>query len=266
MANEHPESTDFASNLGGVLNNIAAIDLAARRFEPARTRLKEAIEWQRKAIAANPANPNYRQFLTNHLGYLASASRGLGDFEGAAAAERELAKHRDSDPTMLALDARLMSVLKGDPPRDNAERLRLAQRAYEKALHASAAKLWGDALASDPKLGDDRQAQHRYNAACAASLAGCGQGKDDPRPDEAAGGKLRRQAMGWLKEELAAWKAIAEGNKGSVAATLAHWKQDADLAGIRDEKELAKLPEVERKEWQALWRDVEGLLAKVSGK
>ena len=57
-------------------------------------------------------------------------------------------------------------------PKDKAERLRLAQRAYDKALHATAARLWAEALAADPKLGDDRQAQHRYNAACAAALAG----------------------------------------------------------------------------------------------
>ena len=30
---------------------------------------------------------------------------------------------------------------------------------------------FADALAADPKLADDRQAQHRYNAACAAALA-----------------------------------------------------------------------------------------------
>ena len=77
-----------------------------------------------------------------------------------------------------ALDARLAAIIKGDQqPKDNAERLHLAQRAYDKALHATAARLWAEALAADPKLGDDRQAQHRYNAACAAALAGCGQGQ-----------------------------------------------------------------------------------------
>ena len=97
-----------------------------------------------------------------------------------AEAERELAKLRESDPAMVALDARLSAIIKGDQqPKDNAERLALAQRAYDKALHATAARLWAEALAADPKLGDDRQAQHRYNAACAAALAGCwaGQGR-----------------------------------------------------------------------------------------
>ena len=119
-------------------------------------------------------------------------------------------KLRDSDPAMVALDARLSAIIKGDQqPKDNAERLRLAQRAYDKALHATAARLWAEALAADPKLGDDRQAQHRYNAACAAALAGSGQGKDDPKPDDAAKAKLRKQALDWLKAELSAWKRVS---------------------------------------------------------
>ncbi len=118
----------------------------------------------------------------------------------------------------------------------------------------------------DPKLGDDRQAQHRYNAACAASLAGCGQGKDDPKPDEAAKAKLRAQALDWLKAELAAWKTLATTNKEVVAKTLDHWKQDTDLAGVRDASALEKLPEPERKDWQAFWAEVDALRMQVGAK
>jgi len=270
LATEHGEMPEFASELGGSLNNVAAEDLIAGRFEAARTRLREAIEWQRKALASNPAHPTYRQYLNNHLTNLRRVARKLGDAEGVAEAERELAKLRDSDPAMIALDARLSAIIKGDQQsKDNAERLQLAPRAYDKALHATAARLWADALAADPKLGDDRQAQHRYNAACAAALAASGQGKDDPSPDAAAKAKLRRQALDWLTAELKAWKRISmivePGNKELVAKTLAHWKQDADLAGIRDEAVLAKLPEDERTLWQSLWADVDAMLKRVHG-
>ena len=47
-------------------------------------------------------------------------------------------------------------------------------------------------------------------------------------------------------------------------ATLHRWKADTDLAGIRDEKELAKLPEVERATFKQLWHDVDQILAKAS--
>jgi hypothetical protein len=51
-----------------------------------------------------------------------------------------------------------------------------------------------------------------------------------------------------------------------LPGTLAHWRKDADLAGIRDDEPLARLPDAERQQWQALWGDVRQLLADVQGK
>ena len=110
--------------------------------------------------------------------------------------------------------------------------------AYGRGLHAGAARLWAEALTADPKLGDDRQVQHRYNAACAAALAGCGEGKDDPAPDDGAKARLRRQAFDWLKSEISAWSKALESippqNRPVVRHTLDHWRQDRDLAGVHN--------------------------------
>jgi serine/threonine-protein kinase len=38
------------------------------------------------------------------------------------------------------------------------------------------------------------------------------------------------------------------------------WQQAPDLAGIRDPAALAKLPESERKECEALWAEVQALI------
>ena len=54
-------------------------------------------------------------------------------------------------------------------------------------------------------------------------------------------------------------------SKAKIAPTLQHWKADADLAGIRDEKELAKLPGEERAAFKQLWNDVDQLLTKAAG-
>ena len=133
-----------------------------------------------------------------------------------------------------------------DAAEDDADRLRLAYRAYQKGLHSSSARLFAEALTNDPKLADSRQTQHAYNAACAAALAGSGRGKHEPSPDDATKAKLRRQALDWLKAELLAWDRLdlpkLPGTKEIVGEALKHWKADTDLAGIRDEKELAKLP------------------------
>ena len=172
---------------------------------------------------------------------------------------------------LLALSQRLPAVLRGqDKPHDSAERLVFAQMAFDRKHFIAAARFWAEALASEPKLGDDRRTQHRYNAACAAILAASGQGKDDPPPDDAAKARLRTLALDWLKAELVAWTKLLESGpsqaRPGILQTLDHWKVDPDLAGIRDAAGLDKLPEPERKTWQALWADLEGPRKRAGGK
>jgi eukaryotic-like serine/threonine-protein kinase len=157
-------------------------------------------------------------------------------------------------------------VRRGEAPKDNPERLALAQRAYAIKQYAPATRLWAEALASDAGLATDRQAQHLYNAACAAALAASTPGKDDPPPDDAVKARFRVQAMGWLKAELAAWSKLLESGppavKPVVAQTLRHWQEDPDLAGVRDAKVIEALPESERDGWRTLWKDVAATLVK----
>jgi hypothetical protein len=152
----------------------------------------------------------------------------------------------------------------------NAGRLAFAQFAYDRKRFAFATQLWASALASDPKLGDDRQAGHRYNAAHAAVLAAAGQGKDEPPPGDAAKAKLRRQALDWLKAELTVWtKQLASGPpqaRPAIVQTLSRWQKDTDLAGIRAAAALAKLPTNERAAFAQLWADVAALLKKAQEK
>jgi serine/threonine-protein kinase len=141
--------------------------------------------------------------------------------------------------------------------------------AYRTKRFGPSARLYAESLRGDPKLAEDTNAENRYNAARAAALAGCRQGKDDPPPDDAARAKLRAQALGWLRDELAARSKLLDGGQPAARApvrrALEHWQADADLAGLRDEAELAKLPEGERRAWRALWEDVGTLLKKARG-
>jgi hypothetical protein len=270
LAKEHPESSDFASEVGSTLDSMALVDLGQKRFDQARSKLSDAMEWQKKALAVFADNALYLDKMSAHLTNLIAACRGLGRENEAVAAEAALLKLKSEDPRFRSLDSRLAEVLAGGPSRDNGERIALAQRAYDKALHAMAAKLWAEALASDPKIGEDREAQRRYNAACSAALAGSGRGTANPPPDEAAKAKLRSQARSWLAEERLAWaKFFESGNPQArqiIAQVLSHWKTDQDLAGVRDANALAKLPSAERTEWLSLWADVENLLKRVEAR
>jgi WD40 repeat protein len=170
--------------------------------------------------------------------------------------------------SVLARANRLPAILKGeDQPADNSERLAFAQMAYDGRRFTAAVRLWAEALAADPKLDTDCWNHYRFHAACAAAQAAAGRGQDKPSLDGAAKARLRRQALGWLKAELTAWRQASQiiepHVQEKVGDTLAHWKEGTDLAGIRDEKELARLPEEERKEWQSLWTDVDVLLTQI---
>jgi len=168
---------------------------------------------------------------------------------------------------MVELDRKLPAILAGKArPLDALETLGFAQICYFKKFHGASARLWAEAFQAEPKLAEDMQAQNSYNAACAAALAGSGQGKDNPPLDDATKARWRKQAVDWLKADLAAWSKLLDSAppeaRQSISQTLEHWKADTDLAGLRDAAPLAKLPEDEQKVCRAIWAEVDALLAK----
>jgi hypothetical protein len=168
---------------------------------------------------------------------------------------------------MVALEGKLPAFLKGAyQPRDTAERLGLARVCHARKLHHTASRLYVDAFTADPKVADDRQSLHRYNAACHAALAAAGQGEDAARLDDAAKGKLRGQAHDWLKAELTVWGKLLDAGpppaRATIGQVLRHWQRDSDLAGLRDKAALTKLPADERARLTQLWADVAALLKK----
>ncbi len=149
-------------------------------------------------------------------------------------------------------------------PSNNEERLAMIRWCRIQKLHRTASRLYAEAFAADPKLAEDLDAGRRYDAACFAALAAAGHGADPAELDEQERARLRKQAIGWLQAGLSALtKQIATvkpPDRAQVQKELRHWQNDADLAGVRDRELLAKLPEAEGKEWQALWAEVQALM------
>ena len=237
--------------------------------------VEEAILVYRQGLVLRPNGPMI-------LAGLGNALQRRGDYTEAIAVlrrARDLAKddlrfrrqvERDLADTEreARLAGRLPDVLAGKTkPVDAADSLAFAQLCYDKKLHAASARLWAETFQAYPKLADDMKAQHRYNAACAAALAGSGRGKDDPPLDGAAIARWRKQTMDWLRADLAAWSKLLESAapeaRQSILQTLEHWKTDADLAGLRDPAVLVKLPADEQKTCSALWAEVDALRAKI---
>jgi Flp pilus assembly protein TadD len=170
---------------------------------------------------------------------------------------------------LLALDGKLANVLKGDAqPAGVAEQLALADLCQQpfKRLYAAAARFYADAFAAEPERADNLRLGHRYDAACAAALAGCGQGNDAAKLDDKERTRLRRQAVDWLRADLTLWAMRMEsgqpGDRAEVQKSLRHWQSDPDLAGLCDPPALAKLPAEEQKACRNLWAEVEAHLAK----
>jgi eukaryotic-like serine/threonine-protein kinase len=170
---------------------------------------------------------------------------------------------------MLALQEKLPAILNGRvEPADLSERLALAELCQLTGRYAAACALVAEALAADPRLANDLYSGERYHAARAASLAGCGRGKDAGALDEAARARWRGQALKWLRDDLASLaRQLAERSPAvrvPIVEALRRWERE--LGHVRGEAALAAFPEAERRAWRELWADAEALLLKAGGK
>jgi tetratricopeptide (TPR) repeat protein/serine/threonine protein kinase len=233
-------------------------------------RLDEAIVEYRKAIELQPEDAQPHASLAGALlenGELAAALlsfRRCHDLGSRAPGWQFPSAEWIADcEKLIELEGRLPRVLAGEEvPGDGKERLAFADLAYRTRRFELAARFFEEALASEPGLETHPPGVHRYNAACAAALAGAGQGRDASSVDEAARERRRAQALGWLRGELeqAAGLAGTPATRAGVARALRHWLHDPDLKSLRDGASLAGLPPEERQAFEELWSNVGDLL------
>jgi tetratricopeptide (TPR) repeat protein len=198
-------------------------------------------------------------------GALATYQQTLRIDPGHAATGANLARVQ----RMRELLPRLAGVLAGkDRPKSPAECCEFAQLCAQpfQKRYVGAARLYADAFATDPKLADDLGAGHRYNAACAAAQTGCGRGEDTTDLGDGERKRWRTQARQWLRAELAARARALDADPAAarrgVREALTGWREEPDLACVRDRGELDNLAADERKEYLALWAEVTTVLAR----
>jgi tetratricopeptide (TPR) repeat protein len=240
-------------------------------------RLDEAVAASRQAIQIK------KDFAEAH-GHLGCVLRQQGEFREALKELRRAHELGSQNPNwpyptlelmrecerLVELDEHLPDfVSRKAQPASPKERIELAEMCLRKKLNRAAVRFYEDAFA-DPKTTKDARAGHRYNAACAAALAGCGQGKDADKPDAKELARLRQQALDWLRADLDAWGRLLNKEPDMARPILVqqmrHWLADTDFVGVRGPQALSQLPEAERKLWQRLWDDVANMLARAQGK
>ncbi len=167
----------------------------------------------------------------------------------------------------IELDGRLAVVLRGEAePADAAERDKFAHLCYEKKRYVAAARFFSQCLTADPKSAHDLERSHRYRAACAAALAGCGRGDDAGQLDDRELARWRKQALHWLRAELKAYGELLPASnpkeRQRLQEWLRSWQSEPALAGLRDTTAVAQLSAAEQESLKQLWAEVQALLAK----
>ena len=285
-------------NRGGVYNLLGQLDKAiadcsqAIELDP-----KDAKAWNNRGAAyhdlgqldkavtdcskAIALNPDYAEAHCN-LGF---TLQGQGAFQAALTELRRGHELGSKNPgwrypsaqwvrqceRLIELDGQLPGFLEGKTtPVSADERIELAELCSLKRLNRAASRFYEEAFAGPPESAAKLKAAHRYNAACAAALAGCGRGDDAKDLDDKERADWRQQALDWLRADLSLQEGQVNSDLPGVSkkslAALRHWQEDADLSGLRNAPELAKLPADEQEACQKLWADVQALLDKAEPK
>jgi tetratricopeptide (TPR) repeat protein/serine/threonine protein kinase len=286
-----PRYAEAHSNLGAVLRKKGKVDEAIACFEEAirlqpdypeahynlgvalgaKGKVDEAIACYKEAIRLRPDLAQARYNLGNALWDKGKLEAAIACYMEAIRLQPDLAGAQNNlrlAQRELQLSADLPALLAGKrsfaKPGNRIECAGLCQRPY-KRLYATAARLYQEAFAAEPNLSEHLNS-YRYNAACAAALAGCGQGEDAAGLGEMQRLGWRRQALTWLHADLRAWQRMLEREPGkarpAVLQQMRHWLADPDFNGVRGADALGRLPQEERAAWARLWTSVADLLAR----
>jgi tetratricopeptide (TPR) repeat protein len=235
----------------------------------AQKKLPEAVAAYQKTIELDPKDALVRNNLGNALRDQNKLPEAIAVYRkaieldpGFATAYNNLALALHQQNKLLEAIAAYCRAIDLDSRFASAHHLlELAALCQEcKNRQAEAVEFYERAFKIEPALAEDRARQHRYNAACAAVLAGIGYGHNAPKLHEEKNVKLRRQGRLWLQADFDRQAIqLKEGKPEQIVESergLSRWQAEPNLAGVREPKELAKLPQAEAKIWRQLWIDV----------
>ena len=254
LGRKYPKYAGAQVNLGNVMLDKGDLDGAEASYRAAlaidpgagatlfniglvydrRGDLVGAADWYRKAATVDPIRP-YRQEVLN------ATIRRLARLDELAAGQSSPASPAEA----IAF----------------AELAALAPRRYVLAV-----KFYRGAFTTDPSLLDGLNNSHRFKAACCALKAAAGKDREMTSFGVEEWGYLTGLALQWLKEDLALQAPLAKNPnlRQEIREKLIHWKSGPEFASVRDPEWLGAMPPDDRKAWEALWRELDGILGSIS--
>jgi tetratricopeptide (TPR) repeat protein len=195
-----------------------------------------AEEWYRKAVAIARTNATIRQGIDRVV---------------------------QNRAKLVQLDEIVAGRAKPATPAETIEFAILAAQGRRYGLEVRLSRI---AFAADPALADPLKYPHRYWAACDAVRAATGHDVEMTTLGVEEWGYLTGLALKWLRAVLAFWTSRAKNPKEQqgVRDRLTPWKNESTLASVRDPVWLAAMTPTDRKAWEALWRDVDAVLASIT--
>jgi serine/threonine-protein kinase len=258
--NLFPTDSTYYTDLGALLREQKQPEEAATAFQKAATlKPQDPAGWNGLAAA---------RFDQGRFAEARAATRHLLDLPATEAERRAQRRQLDLCDALRSIDADLPAILAGKerPAKVSTQRALAEWCLKHRRLTAAAAGFYGSALAAEPTLADDLEVGNRFQAACAAALASSGVGEDAVKLDDRGRALLRRQALDLLTAEYNAWaerhRRGKRGDRAVAAAAVRSWQRNEDLAGVRDERALARLLPDERRAWQLFWAKVSELAAR----
>jgi serine/threonine-protein kinase len=230
----------------------------------------ESVAASREAIRLAPSKATYRMNLGTGLWQQGRLTEALTAYQKAlrlAPGNQNFRSKVRNLEGVVALLPRLEAVRRGKAKPDGArECFQLAWVAQLRHFWLTAVRLYEQGLEDDPASANNLDAQHRYNAACVAARVGCGSGEEGVSVGARERARRRRQALAWLRADLALWAGRLDGAKPAerrvVRAALRRWRADPNLAGLRDPGQVTHLPTDEQAACRQLWAEVGALVEK----
>jgi len=286
-----PETARLHADLGVALSHAGLLDAAVRALrsaislEPAdadvhyrlasalqrRGDLDDARVGYLEVIRLRPDHAEAHCSLGGLLKLQGDYSASLDSYRIAHAlgSERPGWEHPSADwvaeaERLVVAQHRLDAVVQGARIPEEPEALvQLASMAQRKGLNGTSARLYASAIEKSNQSAKQILSLDRYQAACAAVQAGCGDGDEAVAMADGERARWRATGLAWLEGELIALlERNRDGRLGDLElhSTLERWQADPALAGIRDQTEIEGLAEPERESMVIFWARVEGLL------